>query len=286
MKLDQTSEWPSLQYQLHVQEANDPPQKTSHVLDFTELEELTDATPSQAKRAKLQAAEKVIEELRRQLEDGASTSYCFAIKVFKWSPSKAGTVRDQACGAGGRGEARRSPVPPADNSAAGGASLAIFNISFAFIQTGAVRGQAQTWRPRKNSSKSCAASWRRCCWRLPPFLLFFIKSSSVRFLSQALFEAKCTDLEASEKLVEDLRCQLEAALLEARAKRENAVAAKRKFEASRRGVEAEMSAVREKVCMLRWPRRAWWRPESWAARAALAQNSIFGQLWSTAFRKV
>lgn len=73
----------------------------------------------------------------------------------------------------------------------------------------------------------------------------FIEVSA--FWAKAIFSARRKELEESEILVENLRKQLEAAMAEARAKREAAVAAKRKFESARRALEAEMAAVREKV---------------------------------------
>ena len=61
------------------------------------------------------------------------------------------------------------------------------------------------------------------------------------------YEAKRSELLEAEQKVDELRKQLEQALLAAREKREAAVAAKRKFEAARRRLDAEMATVREKV---------------------------------------
>ena len=61
------------------------------------------------------------------------------------------------------------------------------------------------------------------------------------------YEAKRSELLEAEQKVDELRKQLEQALLVAREKREAAVAAKRKFEAARRRLDAEMATVREKV---------------------------------------
>jgi hypothetical protein len=68
-----------------------------------------------------------------------------------------------------------------------------------------------------------------------------------RFCMQHDYEAKRSELLEAEKTVDELRKQLEQALLAARGKREAAVAAKRKFEAARRRLDAEMATVREKV---------------------------------------
>jgi thioredoxin-like negative regulator of GroEL len=67
------------------------------------------------------------------------------------------------------------------------------------------------------------------------------------FCMQHDYEAKRSELLEAEKTVDELRKQLEQALLAARGKREAAVAAKRKFEAARRRLDAEMATVREKV---------------------------------------
>jgi hypothetical protein len=70
------------------------------------------------------------------------------------------------------------------------------------------------------------------------------------FCMQHDYEAKRSELLEAEQKVDELRKQLEQALLAARGKREAAVAAKRKFEAARRRLDAEMATVREKVLPL------------------------------------
>lgn len=218
---------------------------------------LPQQAPFEAKRAELEAAEKLVEALCRQLEAALLEAHLWQFSTFLllYLSQALFEARPGHCG-----KSRRRAALPTGGGAAGGV---LVQISFGF-QNHCVKGlhaymqglfEAKRTEPRSQRSwwKICAVRWRPLMGSVPlwPFstvsLLFFTKSSAFRFLSQALFEAKCADLEASEKLVEDLRCRLEAALLEARAKRDEAIAAKRKFEASRRGVEAEMSAVREKV---------------------------------------
>ena len=70
------------------------------------------------------------------------------------------------------------------------------------------------------------------------------------FRMQHDYEAKRSELLEAEQKVDELRKELEQALLAAREKREAAVAAKRKFEAARRRLDAEMATVREKVLLV------------------------------------
>ena len=105
----------------------------------------------------------------------------------------------------------------------------------------------KTPRPLAAAANAPASLWLVCeLFLLPLYVSIFVKVT-YRFCMQHEYETKRSELLEAEQKVDELRKQLEQALLVAREKREAAVAAKRKFEAARRRLDAEMATVREKV---------------------------------------